>query len=564
MTAEAEADTDGKTAARPTPRSGLAKELQREIDRRRTFAIISHPDAGKTTLTEKLLLFGGAIQMAGAVKARKAARHATSDWMAIERERGISVTTSVMKFNYTPNASNFLKEGDRARDIEVNLLDTPGHQDFSEDTYRVLTAVDSALLVIDSAKGVETQTKKLMDVCRMRNTPIITFINKLDRDGRDPFDLIADIEQHLKIECAPLTWPVGMGKQFRGTFNVFHNEMRVFSATGNERVQDALVVHGADDPQLDRLLGTQVSQLRADLELVTGASAPFNKERYLRGEQTPVFFGSAVNNFGVKELLDALMEFAPPPRPRPTMTRPVSPYEEEFSGFVFKIQANMDPAHRDRIAFLRICSGKFTRGMKVRHHRIGKDIQIANATIFMAQDRTGVEEAYPGDVIGVHNHGTIKIGDSFTEKEPLKFLGIPNFAPEHFRRVRLNNPIKSKQLEKGLLHLAEEGAVQLFRPVRSNDYILGAVGVLQFDVIVARLRDEYGVDAVYEPIEFGCARWVHCDDKKKLDEFQAKLANNMAVDIEGNLTYLAENEWRLAYTKEKWPAIVFRATREHM
>ncbi len=562
MTAEAE--TDGKAAARPPQRSGLAKELQREIDRRRTFAIISHPDAGKTTLTEKLLLFGGAIQMAGAVKARKAARHATSDWMAIERERGISVTSSVMKFNYTPDGSAFHKEGDRVRDIEVNLLDTPGHQDFSEDTYRVLTAVDSALLVIDSAKGVETQTKKLMDVCRMRNTPIITFINKLDRDGRDPFDLIADIEQHLKIECAPLTWPVGMGKGFRGTFNVFHNEMRVFSATGNERVQDALVVHGADDPQLDRLLGTQVHQLRTDLELVTGASAPFDKERYLRGEQTPVFFGSAVNNFGVKELLDALMEFAPPPRPRPTMTRVVSPYEEEFSGFVFKIQANMDPAHRDRIAFLRICSGKFTRGMKVRHHRIGKEIQIANATIFMAQDRTGVEEAYPGDVIGVHNHGTIKIGDSFTEKEPLKFLGIPNFAPEHFRRVRLNNPIKSKQLEKGLLHLAEEGAVQLFRPVRSNDYILGAVGVLQFDVIVARLRDEYGVDAVYEPIEFGTARWVHCDDKKKLDEFQAKLANNMAVDIEGNLTYLAENEWRLAYTKEKWPAIVFRATREHM
>ncbi len=562
MTAEAE--TDGKTAARPTPRSGLAKELQREIDRRRTFAIISHPDAGKTTLTEKLLLFGGAIQMAGAVKARKAARHATSDWMAIERERGISVTSSVMKFNYTPEASAFHKEGDKVRDIEVNLLDTPGHQDFSEDTYRVLTAVDSALLVIDSAKGVETQTKKLMDVCRMRSTPIITFINKLDRDGRDPFDLIADIEQHLKIECAPLTWPVGMGKQFRGTFNIFHNEMRVFSATGNERVQDALVVHGADDPELDRLLGTQVQQLRTDLELVTGASAPFDKERYLRGEQTPVFFGSAVNNFGVKELLDALMEFAPPPRPRPTMTRVVSPYEEEFSGFVFKIQANMDPAHRDRIAFLRICSGKFTRGMKVRHHRIGKEIQIANATIFMAQDRSGVEEAYPGDVIGVHNHGTIKIGDSFTEKEPLKFLGIPNFAPEHFRRVRLNNPIKSKQLEKGLLHLAEEGAVQLFRPVRSNDYILGAVGVLQFDVIVARLRDEYGVDAVYEPIEFGTARWVHCDDKKKLEEFTAKLASNMAVDIEGNLTYLAENEWRLGYTKEKWPDIVFRATREHM
>ena len=562
MTLDAEADA--LQAARPASRPSIAKELQREVDRRRTFAIISHPDAGKTTLTEKLLLFGGAIQMAGAVKARKAARHATSDWMAIERERGISVTSSVMKFNYSRDESAFHKEGDKVRDIEVNLLDTPGHQDFSEDTYRVLTAVDSALLVIDSAKGVETQTKKLMDVCRMRNTPIITFINKLDRDGRDPFDLLQDIEQHLKIECAPLTWPVGMGKQFRGTFNIFHNEMRVFSATGNERVQEALVVHGAGDPQLDQLLGTQAGQLRTDLELVTGASAPFDKERYLRGEQTPVFFGSAVNNFGVKELLDALMEFAPPPRPRPTMSRPVSPYEEEFSGFVFKIQANMDPAHRDRIAFLRICSGKFTRGMKVRHHRIGKDIQIGNATIFMAQDRTGVEEAYPGDVIGVHNHGTIKIGDTFTDKEPLKFIGIPNFAPEHFRRVRLTNPIKSKQLEKGLLHLAEEGAVQLFRPLRSNDYVLGAVGVLQFDVIIARLRDEYGVDAVYEPIEFGTARWVQCDDKKRLEEFQTKLANNMAIDIEGNLTYLAENEWRLGYTKEKWPDIVFRATREHM
>ncbi len=545
----------------PVKSSPLQKEIQREVDRRRTFAIISHPDAGKTTLTEKLLLFGGAIQMAGAVKARKASRHATSDWMAIERERGISVTSSVMKFNYQGRRAGHDDEG--PSDIEINLLDTPGHQDFSEDTYRVLTAVDSALLVIDSAKGVEAQTKKLMDVCRMRNTPIITFINKMDREGRDPFDLLQDIEERLKIECAPLSWPVGMGKQFRGTYNIFRKEMLLFSATGSERVQEGRLIEDVNDPQLDKLWGTQAAQLRSDLELVQGASAPFSKERYLRGEQTPVFFGSAVNNFGVQELLDALLEFAPPPRPRPTQTREVSPYEESFSGVVFKIQANMDPAHRDRIAFFRICSGKFTRGMKVRHHRIGKEVQIANATIFMAQDRTGVEDAFPGDIIGIHNHGTIKIGDTFSDKEPLKFVGIPNFAPEHFRRVRLLNPLKSKQLEKGLLHLAEEGAVQLLRPIRNNDYILGAVGVLQFDVTIARLRDEYGVEAVYENIDWGTARFVYSDDKKKLEEFKTKMAHNLALDIDDNLTYLAENEWRLGHTIDKWPGIEFRKTREH-
>ena len=545
----------------PVKSSPLQKEIQREVDRRRTFAIISHPDAGKTTLTEKLLLFGGAIQMAGAVKARKASRHATSDWMAIERERGISVTSSVMKFNYQGRRAGHDDEG--PSDIEINLLDTPGHQDFSEDTYRVLTAVDSALLVIDSAKGVEAQTKKLMDVCRMRNTPIITFINKMDREGRDPFDLLQDIEERLKIECAPLSWPVGMGKQFRGTYNIFRKEMLLFSATGSERVQEGQLIEDVNDPQLDKLWGTQAAQLRSDLELVQGASAPFSKERYLRGEQTPVFFGSAVNNFGVQELLDALLEFAPPPRPRPTQTREVSPYEESFSGVVFKIQANMDPAHRDRIAFFRICSGKFTRGMKVRHHRIGKEVQIANATIFMAQDRTGVEDAFPGDIIGIHNHGTIKIGDTFSDKEPLKFVGIPNFAPEHFRRVRLLNPLKSKQLEKGLLHLAEEGAVQLLRPIRNNDYILGAVGVLQFDVTIARLRDEYGVEAVYENIDWGTARFVYSDDKKKLEEFKTKMAHNLALDIDDNLTYLAENEWRLGHTIDKWPGIQFRKTREH-
>ncbi len=527
----------------------MSNQHRQEVDRRRTFGIISHPDAGKTTLTEKLLLFGGAIQMAGAVKSRKAARHATSDWMAMERERGISVTTSVMQFDY--------------RDYEVNLLDTPGHQDFSEDTYRVLTAVDSALMVIDSAKGVETQTRKLMEVCRMRNTPIITFINKLDREGREPLELLSDIEDTLQIECAPLSWPIGMGKRFKGTYNLFRKELFLFTP-GQDRVsQDGVVIRDLNDPQLDKLLGSQADELRMDIELLEGAANPFELEEYLKGNQTPVFFGSAINNFGVRELLDAFVELAPPPRPRQTTSREVSPYEEGFSGFVFKIQANMDPAHRDRIAFLRICSGKFTRGMKVKHHRIGKEVALANATIFMAQDRSNVEEAWPGDIIGLHNHGTIKIGDTFTDREPLKFTGIPNFAPEHFRRVRLKNPLKVKQLEKGLVQLAEEGAVQVFRPLMGSDWILGAVGVLQFDVIIARLKDEYGVEAVYEGIEYATARWIDCTDRKLLAEFEKKNQGNLAHDAEGNLAYLAPSEWRLGHTIEQWPAVIFHKTREH-
>lgn len=527
----------------------MKKNNQKEIDRRRTFGIISHPDAGKTTLTEKLLLFGGAIQMAGAVKARKASRHATSDWMAVEQERGISVTSSVMKFNY--------------RDFEINLLDTPGHQDFSEDTYRVLTAVDSAVMVIDSAKGVETQTRKLMEVCRMRNTPIITFINKLDREGRDPLDLLADIEETLQIECAPLSWPIGMGKRFKGTYNFYKKELNLFTA-GQERVTDDIVtIRDLSDSKLDELLGHQADELRSDIELLEGAANPFELKEYLKGNQTPVFFGSAVNNFGVREMLDAFVEIAPAPGPRATETRDVSPYEEDFSGFVFKIQANMDPAHRDRIAFLRICSGKFTRGMKVRHHRIGKDVNFSNATIFMAQDRAHVEEAYPGDIIGIHNHGTIKVGDTFTDKEPLKFTGIPSFAPEHFRRVRLKNPLKAKQLQKGLLQLSEEGAVQVFRPLFGSDFILGAVGVLQFDVTMARLKDEYGVDAIYEGVDYATARWVVCDDRKKLEEFEKKNQTNLAWDAEENLTYLASSEWRLNYVAEQWPGIQFLKTREH-
>ncbi len=534
------------------PETELSRALRREVARRRTFAIISHPDAGKTTLTEKLLLFGGAIQLAGEVKARKASRHATSDWMAVERERGISVTSSVMKFDYG--------------DYEVNLLDTPGHQDFSEDTYRVLTAVDSALMVIDSVKGVEIQTRKLMDVCRMRDTPIMTFINKLDRDGREPFDLLDDIEKSLGIEAAPLTWPIGSGKLFQGVYDLRRNELRFFSAHGAKgvRPKDTVLIKGLDDPKLDEHIGeSAAADLRRDIELLHGAGYPFDVQRYLAGKQTPVFFGSAINNFGVRELLGTFTELAPGPQPRPTTTRMVEPWEEQFSGVVFKIQANMDPAHRDRIAFMRICSGRFQRGMKVRHHRLGKEMQISNATIFMAQDRAGVEEAWPGDIIGVHNHGTIKIGDTFTDKEPLKFTGIPNFAPEHFRRVRLANPLKSKQLEKGLLQLAEEGAVQVFRPLTSTEYILGAVGVLQFDVIVARLKAEYGADALYEPAPIETARWVASKDRNKLDSFVKEMSASMARDAEGDLAYLAPNAWRLGRTMELWPDIEFRTTREH-
>ncbi|MFZ5774607.1 MAG: peptide chain release factor 3 [Thermodesulfobacteriota bacterium] len=527
----------------------MSQQLLREIARRRTFGIISHPDAGKTTLTEKLLLFGGAIQMAGAVKSRKTDVRATSDWMAVEQERGISVTTSVMQFDY--------------RDYEVNLLDTPGHQDFSEDTYRVLTAVDSALMVIDSAKGVETQTEKLMEVCRLRNTPVITFINKLDREGRDPLEILSEIEDKLQIECTPLSWPIGMGKRFKGVYNIMRQELNLFTPGQDRRPQDNVVVKGLDDPRLDELLGSQADKLREDIELLAGAANPFDHAEYLKASQSPVFFGSAINNFGVKELLDAFVELAPAPGPRPTTTRMVSPEEEAFSGFTFKIQANMNPAHRDRIAFFRICSGKFTRGMKVRHHRLGKEVSLANATIFMAQDRTNVEEAWPGDIIGIHNHGTIKIGDTFSDKEVLKFTGIPNFAPEHFRRVLIKNPLKVKQLHKGLTQLAEEGAVQLFKPLLGSDAILGAVGVLQFEVTMARLQAEYGVEAVYEPVSYATARWISCEDRKKLEEFRHKNQANLALDGEGHLAYLAESEWRLGRVQEQFPEIVFHKTREH-
>ncbi|MBE0558979.1 MAG: peptide chain release factor 3, partial [Proteobacteria bacterium] len=402
------------------------------------------------------------------------------------------------------------------------------HQDFSEDTYRVLTAVDSALMVIDSGKGVEPQTEKLMEVCRMRNTPIMTFINKLDRDGMAPMEILANIEDKLQIECAPLSWPIGMGKDFKGVYNLYRKSLHLFTPGKDSRKEKGITISDLEDPLLDELLGSQAAQLREEIALIEGAASPFSHEEYLKGNQTPVFFGSAINNFGVRELLDAFVEMAPPPGPRATLTRMVSPLEEGFSGFVFKIQANMDLAHRDRIAFFRICSGKFTRGMKVFHHRIGREIVLSNATIFMAQDRTNVEEAFPGDIIGIHNHGTIQIGDTFTEGEPLQFTGIPNFAPEHFRRLRVKNSLKIKQLQKGLAQLSEEGAVQVFRPLIGNVYILGAVGVLQFDVTMARLKTEYGVEASTEQIDYAAARWVACDDRDRLAEFEKKCQANLA------------------------------------
>lgn len=522
--------------------------LRKEIERRRTFAIISHPDAGKTTLTEKLLLFGGAITMAGAVKARKAGRHAVSDWMQIEQERGISVTSSVMKFEY--------------RGYEINLLDTPGHEDFSEDTYRVLTAVDSVVMVIDSVKGVESQTRKLMEVCRMRNTPIITFVNKLDREGMAPLDILGDIEEKLQLECAPLSWPIGRGKLFKGTYNLYGRELNLFTP-GSDRVEKARVIRDVNDPALDEALGRQADELREDLALLEGAANPFEMEHYLKANQTPVFFGSAINNFGVKELLDTFVEIAPSPLPRPAVTRTVAPDEEAFSGFVFKIQANMDPSHRDRLAFLRVCSGRFQRGMRMRHHRLGKDVTVANPVIFMAQERELAEEAWPGDIIGIHNHGQLHIGDTLTEGETLGFKGIPYFSPELFRAARLRDPLKSKQLQKGLQELGEEGAIQVFENLATGALLLGAVGVLQFEVVAQRLQTEYKVDAIFEPADIHTARWLTFPDELTRKNFEREQQHRMAKDVDGNLVYLASTRYNLDVTREKWTKVGFHASREH-
>lgn len=523
-------------------------QIAQEAARRRTFAIISHPDAGKTTLTEKLLLFSGAILSAGTVKGKKSGKFATSDWMEIEKQRGISVASSVMQFDY--------------RQHVVNLLDTPGHEDFSEDTYRVLTAVDSALMVIDAAKGVEAQTIKLLNVCRLRDTPIVTFMNKYDREVRDSLELLDEVENILHIRCAPITWPIGMGKNFKGVYHILNDEIYLFEAGGEKLPHEFNVIKGIDNSRLDELFPIEIQQLREEIELVQAASNEFDLDAFLRGELTPVFFGSAINNFGIQEILNALIDWAPAPQPRETLERVVEPTEAKFTGFVFKIQANMDAKHRDRIAFLRVCSGEFTRGMKIKHLRLNRDIAASSVVTFMSHTRELVEEAFAGDIIGIPNHGNIQIGDSFTEGERLTFTGIPFFAPELFRAVRIKNPLKMKQLQKGLQQLGEEGAVQVFRPHNGGDLILGAVGVLQFEVVTARLANEYGVDAVFESVSIWSARWVSCADRKKLAEFEKANVLNLATDAGGNLTYLAPNRVNLSLTEERWPDIRFHETRE--
>lgn len=519
-------------------------KLANQIARRRTFAIISHPDAGKTTVTEQFLLYGGAIQMAGTVKARKSSRHATSDWLEMEKERGISITSSVMQFEYN--------------NCVINLLDTPGHADFSEDTYRTLTAVDSALMVIDVAKGVEERTRKLMDVCRLRNTPIITFINKLDREGRPPIELLDEIESDLGIKCVPITWPIGMGNRLTGIYNLVDDKVILY----RKKNKDDKVIINSDELK-NHVTDSMLSELKEETDLIKGVCDTYKLDEYLAGHQTPVFFGSALHNFGIGELLDCITEIAPGPTPRPAIERTVDPSEPEFTGFIFKIQANMDPAHRDRIAFLRICSGKYKKGMKMYHVRAGREIQVSNALTFMAGDREQAESAECGDIIGLHNHGTIQVGDSFTQGEKLSFTGIPFFAPELFRRVQLRDPLKAKALQKGLLQLGEEGATQVFRPLESNDLILGAVGILQFDVVAWRLKEEYGVECSYDNVAVKTARWIECPDNKYLEQFRQKQAGNLALDGGNRLTYLAPSAVNLQLMMERWPDITFNATCEH-
>lgn len=522
--------------------------LAKEVSLRRTFAIISHPDAGKTTLTEKLLLFGGAIQEAGAVKARRATRHATSDWLEIEKQRGISVSSSVMQFEYAGHT--------------INLLDTPGHEDFSEDTYRVLTAVDAAVMVIDAAKGVEAQTIKLLEVCRLRNTPIITFVNKFDREVRGPLEILQEIEETLRIDCAPVSWPIGMGKTFRGVFDLQTNQLLRFRGGEERQSKDTEVVSDFTNPRLDELFPGEIEIFREEIELIHGASSPFDREMFLAGMQTPVFFGSGINNFGVQEVLKALIEWAPQPQPRQADERVVDPAEESLTGFVFKIQANMDPKHRDRIAFFRVCSGRYTPGMKLQHLRLGREMRIANAQTFMANTRKSSEEACAGDIIGIHNHGQLQIGDTLTEGERLTFRGIPYFAPELFVSARPADPMKNKQLQKGLSELGEEGAVQVFTNELGRR-LLGAVGRLQFDIVAHRLKGEYGVDAIYEPADIYTARWLSFPDNATRQKFVQRESASLAEDVDGNPVYLAASRYKLQITQERFPEVGFHATREH-
>ncbi len=524
-------------------------DLVRDVSKRRTFAIISHPDAGKTTLTEKLLLYGGAIQMAGTVKSRKSRRHATSDWMEVEKQRGISVTSSVMQFDYAGHT--------------INLLDTPGHEDFSEDTYRVLTAVDAAVMVIDAAKGVEAQTIKLLEVCRLRATPIITFVNKMDREVREPVALLEEIEAVLAIDCAPVSWPIGMGKRFRGVFDLLRDRLKRFTP-GEERVSDdSELIEGLNNPRLDALFADEMGAVRHDIDLVRSASHPFDMALFLAGRQTPVFFGSGINNFGVQEILQTLIDWAPPPQPRDGGIRIVHPSEPAFSGFVFKIQANMDPNHRDRIAFFRVCSGRYKPAMKVRHLRSGREMKLGNVLTFMANERVASEDAVAGDIIGIHNHGQLSIGDTLTEGESLDFKGIPYFAPELFRVARPRDPFKSKPLSKGLRELGEEGAIQVFESTHGSTLLLGAVGPLQFEIVAHRLATEYKVDAIYDTANISTARWLTYPDENTRRNFEREQAAALAIDVDDNPVFLATNKYNLQVTIERWPKVGFHATREH-
>ena len=524
-------------------------EIEKQVKRRRTFAIISHPDAGKTTLTEKLLLFSGAIQIAGSVKARKAARHATSDWMEIEKQRGISVASSVMQMEY--------------RDCVINLLDTPGHQDFSEDTYRVLTAVDAALMVIDAANGVEPQTRRLLQVCRARNTPILTFVNKMDREVQDPMSVMDEIEQELGMTVVPFTWPVGMGKLFHGVYDRREKRMRVFSPGEDKAGGDDEILAGLDNAEATKRFGAEFTQAQDELELLNGASPEFDRTAFLSGKQTPMFFGSAINNFGVQEVLDALVDLAPAPAERAAIQRVVKPEEKKFSGVVFKIQANMDPAHRDRIAFLRVASGEFTRGMRLKVVRSAKELRPNTVVSFMSQRRELLDTAFAGDIIGIPNHGVLQLGDTLSEGEALQFTGLPFFAPEMFRAVEVADPLRSKQLRAGLTQLGEEGAIQVFRPIAGSVLLLGAVGQLQFEVVAHRLEHEYGVKARIMASNFNLARWVTSEDPQELKKFMDANAHRVALDAVDAPTLLVDHSATLRAVEQQWPKIKFHALREH-
>jgi peptide chain release factor 3 len=522
------------------PPDSVAKSpLAAQVERRRTFAIISHPDAGKTTLTEKLLLFGGAINLAGQVKAKRDRRTTRSDWMAIERERGISVVTSVMTFDYDARV--------------FNLLDTPGHEDFSEDTYRTLTAVDSAVMVIDGAKGIEARTRKLFEVCRLRDIPIITFINKMDRETRDPFELLDEIEKTLALDTTPMNWPIGRGRDFAGTYEIATGDMRLLNDDGKAAVPQPLdlAALAAKNKMLD------AKPIAEELALVKDACRPFDFASFREGHLTPVYFGSALKNFGVKDLLDALAAFAPPPRPQTANSRKVEPDEDGMTAFVFKIQANMDPNHRDRIAFARLCSGKLRRGMKAKLVRTGKPMTLSAPQFFFAQDRSVADEAYAGDVVGIPNHGTLRIGDTFTEGEEIAFLGVPNFAPEILRRVKLGDPMKAKKLKEALQQMAEEGVVQVFRPLDGAPALVGVVGPLQLDVLKVRLAGEYGLEIDFETPEFQLARWIACADGKKLNDFVQANYSSVADDLDGDRVFMARNQFILDYTRERAPGIAF-------